>query len=432
MKLRRAGFGRGASASEHASDVGPYRRRRISILLMAVVGLILLATAAATVYLWPESEQVAQQIESPQDDVEIVTARVVAINETSCMQAQNPSLDQAAGYEATPQSDVDRCLIVRAQLPIGQTITFSVDNLSTSTQSFREGDTVELVTRVLNTDDGAETIYSFYGHPRGGKMLTIAIAFALIVIAVGRVRGALALVGVGAAIVLFVTFVLPAILAGKPAIPVAITGAIGIMVIVLYLAHGISHRTTAALFGSIFGILFTAIAGFFATRWLRFTGIASTEDASLLMAAPGLQMSDVLTATIVIAGLGILNDITVAQASAVWEMRELNPHLPKRRIYLSAMRVGRDHIASSIYTLVFAYGGAMLIVLLLLYTYPRDLVDLVTSEQIGQEIIRTLIGAAGLVLSMPVTTAFAVLFARDASSSTTEDKLAVKVKISSV
>ncbi|MGO3146637.1 MAG: YibE/F family protein [Leucobacter sp.] len=304
--------------------------------------------------------------------------------------------------------------------------------MSTSTQSFREGDTVELVTRVLNTDDGAETIYSFYGHPRGGKMLTIAIAFALIVIAVGRVRGALALVGVGAAIVLFVTFVLPAILAGKPAIPVAITGAIGIMVIVLYLAHGISHRTTAALFGSIFGILFTAIAGFFATRWLRFTGIASTEDASLLMAAPGLQMSDVLTATIVIAGLGILNDITVAQASAVWEMRELNPHLPKRRIYLSAMRVGRDHIASSIYTLVFAYGGAMLIVLLLLYTYPRDLVDLVTSEQIGQEIIRTLIGAAGLVLSMPVTTAFAVLFARDASSSTTEDKLAVKVKISSV
>lgn len=97
-------------------------------------------------------------------------------------------------------------------------------------------------------------------------------------------------------------------------------------------------------------------------------------------------------------------------------MRELNPHLSKRRIYLSAMRVGRDHIASSIYTLVFAYAGAMLVVLLLLYTNPRDLIDLATSEQIGQEVVRTLVGATGLVLSMPVTTWFAVLFAKEPAS----------------
>lgn len=405
---------------------GAARVTKLHVLLFGIVGLIILGTSAATMYLWPESEQVSQQVDDAQADAEIVTARVSSINPTSCMQIGNPSSHQVAGEEQAPQSDEDTCLVVRAQLPIGKTVTFTLDNLRTNNQSLKVGDSVKLVAQEFNTGDVIETMYSFYDHPRGAKMLTVAILFALIVIAVGRLRGALALIGVGAAIVLLVTFILPAILAGKPAIPVAITGAIGIMVIVLYLAHGISHRTTAALFGSIFGILFTAISGSLVTHWLRFTGVASTEDASLLMAAPGLRMNDVLTATIVIAGLGILNDITVAQASAVWEMRALNPHLSKRRIYLSAMRVGRDHIASSIYTLVFAYAGAMLGILLLLYTYPRDLIDLVTTEHIGQEIIRTLIGAAGLVLSMPVTTGFAVLFTAPASRPLPKETVALE------
>lgn len=383
-------------------------------MLASIVGLLILGTATATYVLWPDGDQTVHQADSSSGDGEIVTARVLAVSQASCMEPGAPAPGQVAGDDAAAQPDAQACLDVRAELAIGKPITFSLDSLRAETTLIQEGDRVRLIAHELNLGDETETMYSFYDYPRGGKMLTVAIVFALIVVAVGRWRGALALVGVGASIVLLATFILPAILAGKPALLVAITGAVGIMVIVLYLAHGISHRTTAALFGSIFGILFTAVAGFAVTRWLRFSGIGSTEDASLSIAVPELEMNDVLTATIVIAGLGILNDITVAQASAVWEMRALNPHLPKRRIYLSAMRVGRDHIASSIYTLVFAYAGAMLVILLLLYTYPRDLIDLMTSEQIGQEIIRTLIGAAGLVLSMPVTTGFAVLFAKEA------------------
>ncbi|NLA65290.1 MAG: YibE/F family protein, partial [Leucobacter sp.] len=346
-------------------------------------------------------------------NAEIVTAHVTSVTPLPCTYLGATPPDQIAETSAaTQQPD---CLNVRAELAIGTPVTFMIDQVNTRTHSIHPGDTVKLVAQELIFEGTTETHYSFYDHPRGAKMLTIVVLFALIVIAVGRWRGALSLVGVGTAVTLLVLFVLPAILSGEPPILVAIVGATSIMVIVLYLAHGISHRTTAALFGSIFGILFTALAGYAATRWLRFTGIASTEDASLAIAVPDLQMNDVLTATIVIAGLGVLNDITVAQASAVWEMRALNPHLSKRRIYLSAMRVGRDHIASSIYTLVFAYAGAMFVVLLLLYTYPRDLIDLVTTELIGQEIIRTLIGAAGLVLSMPITTAFAVLFAQEAA-----------------
>lgn len=309
-------------------------------------------------------------------------------------------------------------------------MSFTLNHMNTHPVTPQEGDRVRVITG--GSSESGDAQYYFYDYPRSGKLLAIAVVFALIVIGVGRWRGALSLVGVAAAVGVLVAFVLPAVLAGKPPILVAVTASAGIMTLVLYLAHGISHRTTAALFGAIFGILFTAVAGFGVTRWLRFSGIASTEDASLLVAVPGLNMNDLLTATIVIAGLGVLNDITVAQASAVWEMRELNPQASKRRLYLAAMRIGRDHIASSIYTLVFAYAGAMLGVLLLIYTYPRDLLDLITSEQIAQEVVRTLIGAAGLVLSMPVTTALAVLFARepradDAPAAGGDDAAAVRV-----
>lgn len=399
-----------------------------SAILIGIVSVIVLATAATILALWPHTDRAGQEQAEVGPTGSIVSARVVSVEETPCFETEPFTGEASAtgevedpGFGSGPETETVMpgagedpsqlsCLLVRAELPIGKQVSFKVESLQSEIITFSEGDRVKLVENPTGPD--GEVFYTFYDFPRGAQMIVLAILFVLIVIAVGRWRGGLALVGVGAAILLLVTFILPAILAGKPPVLVATAGAIGIMLVVLYLAHGVSHRTTAALFGSIFGIAFTAVVGFTVTRWLRFTGVGSVEDSALLTAVPGLQMNDVLTATIVIAGLGILNDITVAQASAVWEMRELNPQLPKRRIFRSAMRVGRDHIASSIYTLVFAYAGAMLVVLLLITAYRRDLVELVTSEQIAQEVIRTLIGAAGLVLSMPVTTVFAVLFAK--------------------
>jgi len=394
------------------------RRWLASAALIGIVGAILLATVAIIFSLWPQQRDVSQQEDVSGPAGSIVTAKVVSLSEVPCFDpATLPSDtgDAGEGGEAAPvpEDDANTCLEGRAELKIGEQVSFRLDNVQSEISTLREGDTVKLVENDASLSaPGDDPVYTFYDHPRGGKMLALVIVFVIIVVVVGRLRGALAIVGVAAAVLLLVTFILPAILAGEPPVVVAGAGSIGIMLVVLYLAHGFSHRTTAALFGSIFGILFTALAGFAVTRWLHFTGIGSVEDSSLLIAVPGLRMNDVLTATMIIAGLGILNDITVSQASAVWEMRELNPDASKRRIFRSAMRVGRDHIASSIYTLVFAYAGAMLVVLLLIYSFPRDLIDLVTSEQIGQEVVRTLVGAAGLVLSMPVTTAFAVLFAR--------------------
>jgi uncharacterized membrane protein len=250
-------------------------------------------------------------------------------------------------------------------------------------------------------------------------LLLLAVAFAVVVAAVGRLRGVFALVGVGVTVLALAKFVLPALpalLAGEPAIPVAVVGSTAIMLAVLYLAHGISVRTTSALFGTLFGIAFTAAAGLAATGWTNLTGVGDENDHLLVATAPELSLSGVVAASMVIAGLGVLNDVTVTQASAVWEMRALKPAAHGWEIFASAMRIGRDHIASSVYTLVFAYAGSAMTIMLLITAYQRGLTEIATSEQIAQEVVRTLVGAIGLVLAVPVTTAIAVGLSRHARS----------------
>jgi len=111
---------------------------------------------------------------------------------------------------------------------------------------------------------------------------------------------------------------------------------------------------------------------------------------------------------IIVAGLGVLNDVTITQASAVWELHQISPEMPARTLFASAMRIGRDHIASTVYTIVFAYAGASLPLLLLFEIYQRPALDIVTSGVIAEEVVRTLVGAIGLILAVPVTTAIGV------------------------
>ena len=122
-----------------------------------------------------------------------------------------------------------------------------------------------------------------------------------------------------------------------------------------------------------------------------------------------MSFTALLTCSLVIAGLGVLNDTTITQASAVWELRAAGPHLSRWDLFTAGMRIGRDHIASTIYTIVFAYAGAALstLVLLSLYSQPLDL--LLSTEPFAEEIVRTLGSGIGLVLSVPLTTGVAAL-----------------------
>jgi uncharacterized membrane protein len=134
------------------------------------------------------------------------------------------------------------------------------------------------------------------------------------------------------------------------------------------------------------------------------------ESGGLLSTyAGGLDFQALLVAAVVVAGLGVLNDVTITQASAVWELRGAAPAMTRRSLFASAMRIGRDHIASTIYTIVFAYAGTALLLLLVVTLYDRPLLDLAGTDEIASEIVRSLTSSIGLVLAVPLTTAIAAL-----------------------
>lgn len=127
---------------------------------------------------------------------------------------------------------------------------------------------------------------------------------------------------------------------------------------------------------------------------------------------PGLRLQDLLLCGIVIAGLGALNDVTITQASAVWELHAADPAMPRRRLWLGGIRIGRDHIASTVYTLAFAYVGTALPLLLMAASYDRGLADTLMAGEIAEEVVRTLVSSIGLVLAIPATTAIAAALVR--------------------
>jgi uncharacterized membrane protein len=272
-----------------------------------------------------------------------------------------------------------------------------------------EGDEI-----VLQADQGAEggPTYQFSDYARTTPMLVLAIVFVLVVGAVARLRGLRALLGLAFAFVVLLKFVLPALLEGSSPTWVTLAGASAIMFVVLYLAHGFSARTTTALLGTLFGLALTAVLGEVAVDVSRLTGFSSEATVQLQMFDPTLNFSGLVIAGVVVAGLGILNDVTITQASSIWQLHEVDPSLPGRELYRRGMAIGRDHIASTVYTLVFAYAGVALPLLLLFEISRRPAGAVLTGSLVAEEVVRALVGGIALVLAVPVTTAIGAVVAR--------------------
>jgi uncharacterized membrane protein len=187
-----------------------------------------------------------------------------------------------------------------------------------------------------------------------------------------------------------------------------LVAAAAIMLVVLYLAHGPSIRTSTALAGTLVGVLITAALGSYSVGWARLSGL-SEAGGQLRAFASDLDFQALMVCAIIIAGLGVLNDVTITQSSAVWELRAASSTMSRKDLFASAMRIGRDHIASTIYTIVFVYAGTALLTLLLASLYERSLLDQLLTEGFAEEVVMTLASSIGLVLAMPATTAIAVL-----------------------
>ena len=371
--------------------VGRLPRTLLTALLVAVAVL----TLAGLVHWWPDSDRVDKlrgSMAFTAPGATYVSATITTV-EPRCAQVgaqgcghidvrvdEGPERGKAAAVEVPPE---------------------------VSDSGLGRGDRLELLR--IPAAQGQPVSFSYFGVQRDRPLWLLAAVFALVVVAVARLRGLMALVGLGVAAGVIGLFLLPALLSGQPVLPVAVVAAVAIMYVVLYTTHGVSLRTSVALGGTLAGVALTALVSWYAVGGTHLSGVVDEGAAMLVGRVPGLTLQRVLVASVVIAGLGALNDVTITQASAAWELRAAAPGMSRADLFRSSMRIGRDHVASTIYTLAFAYVGTALATLLALQLYDRPLLDMLAAEEIAEEVVRSLAGGIGLVLAMPITTALAAV-----------------------
>lgn len=385
-------MGHGHSHVGDAAEVEIGHRARTGLISFLVL-MGVLATAGL-IWLWPTPSQVEAATVAV-DEVPGVTYEKAVIDEIrdGCEYTVAEGVAcQTATITPLTGDDVDTTQFIELMGPVAQA-------------GLQSGDEVEVAR--IPTADGP--IYSYSGTDRLPVLIILGLLFFVVVVAVARWRGFFAIVGLGFAAFVLLGFMLPALIVGKPGMPVALAGSTAIMFVVLYVAHGVTYRSSTALAGTFIGLAFTTGLGAIAVRAARLSGFADETDYDLAQLVPGMNFQELLMCAIIIGGLGVLNDVTITQSSAVFEIRAAAPEMSRRQIWAAGMRIGRDHIASTIYTIVFAYAGGALSVLLLLYFTNRDALALLGVEMFGSEVVRTLASAIGLVVCVPITTGIAAL-----------------------
>ena len=261
-------------------------------------------------------------------------------------------------------------------------------------------------------DDASAQPVAFVDFERSRPLLILALAFVALVVVLGRWHGVRALLGLGLSLALVVEFLAPAILDGRPLVLTALVGALAVMVVTILLSHGAGLKSLAAMLGTAGALLLTTLLAVIAVRGADVTGLSSDQATLLLAGVEGqLSLQGLVVAGVVIGALGVLDDVTVSQASTVLALRRANPALGFRRLLGEALAVGRDHLGATVNTLVLAYAGAALPVLLIFNTAGTPFADAVGREPVAEQIVAMLVGSIGLIAAVPLTTAIAALLA---------------------
>src|SRR6266545_2417768 len=264
---------------------------------------------------------------------------------------------------------------------------------------------------------GQPPFYNIVDLERGRPMLLLTLVFVAAVVGFGRWQGIRSLIGLVGSFVVIVGFIVPAILDGRSPVAVALVGSLAIMIVSLYLSHGLARKSTAAVVGTALALGLTGALAVVFVRAASLTGLASEEALNANFQVGGLSLRGLLLAGIIIGGLGVLDDVTMSQASLVFALRRANPAAPLSSLIGASLTVGRDHIAATVNTLFLAYAGASLPLLILFATSGDPLGSVATSEVVAVEIIRTLCGSVGLIAAVPLTTVLAALLAGDEPAS---------------
>ena len=361
-------------------------------------GILVAATVIGLVTLWPD-----RRVEQPRELVRPTTVRaeVEAIRAIPCSVpgqrdcrrvtarvAEGRSKGALARFSVMEPAD-------RLRLAVGDEVRLSESRLPPGAQL-----------------GGVEVDrWALADFERRTPLLLVALGFAFLVVLAGRWKGLRALLGLALSLGVVVWFIVPALLAGESAAGVALVGSLAIMLATLVITHGVSAKMLAASLGTAAALLLTLGLGSFFISAAHITGLASEEAIYLRTSVGDISVRGLLLAGIVIAALGVLDDLTVSQASTVMALRRANPTLGFGRLFREAIAVGHDHVAATVNTLVLAYAGASLPVLLIFSLGDTRFGDAVNSESVASEIVATLAGSIGLIAAVPLTTALAAVLA---------------------
>jgi uncharacterized membrane protein len=387
----------------------------VSKHLRKVIAAILVPFAAAVVVgmivLWPGGVP-AHQRTGVGFDQQTQSGQVVRIDDVKCSDVNagggGTTSDASPSPSASPSAASDICKKATIEVTTGKDKGRTFTEVVQPTQS-RQYSLNQKVLLAYAPNAPKDLQYSVTDVDRAFPLWLLAGIFAVAVVVIGRMRGLLALVALVISFAILSLFILPAILQGDNPLLVAVIGSSAIMLVALYLCHGLSARTSVAVLGTLFSLLLIGFLGSVFISWTHLTGNTSDETGTIHALYPDIEIRGLLLAGIIIGSLGVLDDVTVTQTSAVWELKDADPGASWRKLYRAAMRIGRDHIASVVNTLVLAYAGAALPLLLLFSIAQRSVLTVAGSELVAEEIVRTLVGSIGLVASVPLTSLLAAL-----------------------
>lgn len=423
----------------HLSDISHVLSPYAKWLVIGALGVIGLAVVIGTVVLWPSdsAHPIPPQFRAADGgSIHTVDGEVVDHIRADCLNSVAGTVLDTADVPVNPvengpcilhtvrlDSGSDKGKYTVLEVPTNRAQTGSgpdsvavapgaLDDPQAGQPTLHDGDDIRLST--VPGPDGGDR-YTFFDFQRGRATLIWALLFVAAIVLVAAWRGFRSVLGLAFAFLVLGVFTLPAILAGSSPVAVAVVSSAAILFVVLYLAHGVSLRTSSALLGTLTSLVLAGVLSWLAIRTMNLTGLSGDQTTNLQVYQGGISISGLLLAGFIIGTLGVLNDVTITQASAAFELAAAGE--PTRlATFRAAMRVGRDHIASTVYTLVFAYAGSALPLLLLFSVAQQPLGSLLTTDVVAVELARSFVGGIAIALSVPLTTAIAAALVRPMGS----------------
>lgn len=364
------------------------KMKQFYLLVLSLLILLFLVTKNSS----------AQNVAPIQETLEATVEKILEEKKIKPAGAQSIQIYQKLELLVTKGSLKDKQIIIESgNLPLA--------NL----QKYEIGDKVVVV---YSKDLKGKNTFYISDFIRREPLLWLFIIFIILTVYIARRRGLMSILGMACSFLIIFFYILPNISAGSDPVQIAIIGSLFIIPITFYFSHGLNKKTSVAIIGTVISLIITGFLANIFVNLAKLTGFSSEEAGFLQFTKQGtINMKGLLLAGIIIGVLGVLDDITISQSAIVFQLKEINNKLKFGELYNRAMNVGQDHIASMVNTLVLVYTGAALPLLILFINNPQPFSEIINYEIIADEVVRTMVGSIGLILSVPITTFIASIIA---------------------